>query len=124
MPREITNDGVLIAKVMRDKLNDWPDKPCVVMLETLKKDPPSMMLQQLASAEKVRQYVNGSYIGAWSFAVYIRVRGNDTASRLDAIGVLERLGDWLTELNSDGSFKRLPIIDESRTATSIATPPL
>lgn len=119
MARIFTADGVIIAKVMRDYLNTWPKKPCVITLETIDKDAPSMMLQQLASAEKVKQYVDGSYIGAWNFAVYVRVNGMDTASRLDAFAVLDELGAWLTERNSNGAFARLPSIDTNRIVTSI-----
>lgn len=120
MARMFTADGVIIAKVMRDYLNTWPKKPCEISLETIDKDAPSMMIQQLASAEKVKQYVDGSYIGAWNFAVYIRVHGRDSASRLDAFAVLDELGTWLTERGGNGSaYARLPIIDLNHVATSI-----
>ena len=119
MARMFTSDGVVIAKVMRDFINTWPEKPCDIILESIEKKGPSMMLQQLASAEKMKQYIDGSYIGSWNFAVYIRVNGKQTASRIDAVMALDKLGAWMTELNSDGSFKRLPAIDTSRTATSI-----
>lgn len=119
MARVFTNDGVLIAKVMKDHLNGWPKKPVTIMLEDLGKEVPSMMLQQLSAAEKKREYVNGSYIGVWNFALYIRVSGNDTASRLDAIGCLNEAAEWLTQKDKDGSFSNLPVIDDSRTATKI-----
>ncbi len=119
MDRVITNDGVLIAKVMRDHLNGWPQRPATIMLEDLKKDVPSMMIQQLAAAEKKREYVNGSYIGVWNFALYIRVDGTDTASRLDAIGCLGEAYEWLSQKDENGAYSNLPIIDDSRTATKI-----
>ena len=119
MARVFTNDGVLIAKVMKDHLNGWPKKPVTIMLEDLGKEVPSMMLQQLAAAEKKREYVNGSYIGVWNFALYIRVSGNDTASRLDAIGCLNEAAEWLMQKDEDGSFSNLPAIDDGRIATKI-----
>ena len=118
--RVYTKDGVVIARVMRDLLNTWPDKPVEIRLDDLGAKAPSMMLQQLQAAEKRKSYVNGSYIGVWNFAVYMRVYCNDTVSRLDATACLNDLSDWLTEMTSDGKFVRLPVIDDRRSATSIA----
>lgn len=119
MSRSFTNDGVVIAKAVRDHLNSWDKLPVQIMLEDLGKDVPSMMLQQLSAAEKKKTYVNGSYIGVWNFAVYIRVAGTDTASRLDAVACLNELADWLTELNGEGCFAHLPALDDYKQPTSI-----
>ena len=119
MEKSLTNDGVIIAKVMKDHLNKWAKKPSEIALEDLGKNVPSMMIQQLSSAEKKREYVNGSYIGVWSFALYIRVDGNDTASRLDAIGCLNAAAEWLMQKDATGAFSNLPTIDSGRTATRI-----
>lgn len=116
--RMFVNDGVYLAKVMKDHLNTWPKKPAEFKLEDLGKDSPSIMLQQLSAAEKKRTYVNGSYIGVWNFAVYVRISDVDTASRLDATGCLNELADWLTH-TSNGVFVNLPVIDENRIATKI-----
>lgn len=119
MQRVFTNDGVLIAKVMRDHLNTWQKRPVNFLLEDLGKEVPSLMLQQLSAAEKKKSYINGSYIGVWSFAVYFRVNALDTASRLDAVGCLEELANWLQEKNDKGAYAHLPQIDQLRTATKI-----
>lgn len=119
MEKTFTNDGVLIAKVMRDHLNSWAKKPTDFMLEDLGKKAPSLMLQQLSAAEKKRTYINGSYIGSWNFAIYIRIDAKDTASRLDAIGCLEELSKWLQQKDSKGEYVNLPLIDTDRTATKI-----
>lgn len=118
--RVYTNDGVVIAKVMKDLVNSWDRKPVDIRLDDLGAEAPSMMIQQLSAAEKKKSYVNGSYIGIWNFAVYMRVSCNDTASRLDAISCLSDLAEWLTKIDSKGVFEHLPEIDEKRTATSIA----
>lgn len=119
MARIFTNDGVYIAKVMKDHLNTWHKKPAPVLLEDLGKDVPSMMLQQLASAEKKTSYIDGSYIGIWSFAIYIRINAEDTASRLDATGCLNELAEWLNEKDSNGTLVNLPYIDTRRTVNKI-----
>lgn len=119
MPRIFTNDGVYIAKVMRDHLNTWQKKPVEFLFEDLGKSVPSMMIQQLAAAEKKHIYINGSYIGQWMFAVYIRIAGEDTASRFDAVGCLNELSKWLQEKDENGDFVNLPMIDDDRTATGI-----
>lgn len=119
MPRIFPTDSVLIAKAMKDYLNTWPRKPAFFKLEDLGKDVPSLMIQQLAAAQEVKSYINGSYIAVWNFAVYVRVSGEDTASRLDAIACLNDLADWLTEKDEDGNFVRMPVIDDKRKPTNI-----
>lgn len=122
MGKIFTNDGVLIAKVMKDHLNTWSKKPSEIKLEDFDKKAPSMMLQQLSSAEKIKQYVNGSYIGIWKFAVWIRVKAEDTSSRLDAIAALTELAKWLSEIDENGYYKNLPVIDEKRNITGFSMP--
>lgn len=90
-----TDAGVYIAKAMLEFLNKWPDKPSDILLEDFAKKPPSMMLQQLSGAYKKRMYVDGSYIGKWPFAVYFRISGRDTASKINATGRLMGLFEWL-----------------------------
>ena len=119
MANVVTSDGVYIAKAMKTLLNSWPDKPAPILLEDLGKEATSMMLQQLAAAEKRREYVNGSYVGVWNFAVYIRIEAEDTESRLDATGSLQALADWLQETDSQGCFAHLPVIDDRRVASKI-----
>lgn len=116
---EYCNDGVILAQVMLEHLNEWPDKPAEILLGDLEKRPPSMMLQELAAAEVRRRYVNRSYIGVWPFAVYIRIEAKDTNARFQATGALHALNDWLNEKDDAGNYWHLPMIDRHRTATSI-----
>ena len=118
MARVFPSDSILIAKKMRDHLNSWDKKPAQFLLEDLGKNVPSLMVQQLAAKQK-KAYVNGSYLAEWGFAVYMRVNGVDTASRLDAIACLNDLADWLTETDEEGNFVRLPSIDVDRASTFI-----
>lgn len=117
--RIYTNDGVYIANSLRDHLNKWPEKPCEIKLEDFSKEPPSMMMQQLSGSYKLRSYIDGSYTGEYPFAVFVRVAGVDTESRLDATGCLLGLAKWLTEKNSDGTSKNLPDLTDGRTAIKI-----
>ena len=119
MAKIYTNDGVYLAKALRDHLNGWVDKPALINLEDFGSEVPSMMLQQLSGAYKKKSYINGSYVGSYPFSVYIRVDGVDTATRLDATGALYGLFEWLTEKDEDGNYVNLPVIDESKTATQI-----
>lgn len=112
MQRIYDSDGVYVAKVMRDFINTWDKKPCEVLLEDFTKDPPSMMMQQLSGTAKKKTYVNGSYIASFPFAVYVRVNAIDTASKLDATGILNDLGKWFSE-------QKLPAIDDNMTANKI-----
>lgn len=119
MAKIYTNDGVYIAKALKDHLNSWAGKPAPINLEDFGSEVPSMMLQQLSGAYKKKAYINGSYIGSFPFSVYIRVDGVDTATRLDATGALQGLFDWLSKKDENGEYVNLPTIDDSKTATQI-----
>ena len=119
MSRIYTNDGVYLAKALKDHLNSWHGKPALINLEDFGGEVPSMMLQQLSGAYKKRAYIDGSYLGSYPFSVYIRVDGADTASRLDATGALYGLFEWLTQKDENGEYVNLPTIDDSNTATAI-----
>lgn len=117
--RIYTSDGVYIAASLIDHLNSWPDKPCEIKLEDFSKSPPSMMMQQLSGSYKLRSYINGSYTGEYPFAVYVRVEGVDTESKLDATGCLLGLAKWLNEKGPDGKRKNLPVLADGRAAIKV-----
>lgn len=123
---KFTNDGAYLVQAMLDKVNGWSEKPCEVRLDELGEKPPAMMLQPLARARVVRQYVDGSYIGVLAFAVFIRVNAFDTRTRLNAAGVLNSLGDWLEEKDENTrEYVNLPVFTNNTQARSIemtATP--
>lgn len=109
-------DNILLSRVLRDHLNTWPKKPATITAEVSGKEPPAMMMQQLASVERTRQYINGAYIGVFHFAVYIAIDAEDTESRFDALAVLNDLGLWLTQKDESGNFENLPELGEERKA--------
>ena len=117
--RIYTTDGVYIAAALIDHLNSWADKPCEIKLEDFSKHPPSMMMQQLSGSYKLRSYVNGSYLGEYPFAVYIRIEGVDTESKYDATGCLLGLAKWFNEKNADGTRKNLPELTDGCKAIKI-----
>lgn len=95
------NQEVVIAKAVLDHLNQWPDKPCNIRLETMDKAPLyfSMSMQQLTGTKILKKYITGSYIGIWPFAVYVRISGADTSKRIDANRLLGCLADWLESID-------------------------
>lgn len=120
MGKVYCNDGVMLAKVIRDHINEkWHEKPATLILGDFAQGVPSLMLQELAHAEIIRPYINGSYIGQWSFAVYMRIDAEDSAARLSASAALNELAEWFREKDTRGAFIHLPIIDRQRTATKI-----
>jgi len=109
---QTTNDGVYIVKALRDFLNKkWTGKMCNIELEKFGKYPPSMMLQQLSGAFIDRKYVDGSYIGIFPFAIYVRVKGESTADTMDAIKQLNDLYHWLIEMDNEEEYINLPVLD-------------
>lgn len=113
MGKEISSvDNIQIAESMLEHINKWDNKPCEIKLEELDLESPSMMLQQLPGAVKETIYIDGSYIGAWPFAVYIHLQADDTKSRLSAIKRLNELNEWFNET-------ALPDLGETRKANKI-----
>lgn len=120
-------ENILIPRVVRDHLNTWPNKPVAIQAESAGKETPAMMMQQLASVEVKKRYINGSFVAAFNFAVYVAIDGEDTESRFDALAVLNDLGIWLSETDDNGTFKNLPNLGDERKAikvTMTSTPSL
>ena len=108
------NQDNQISRVMLKYLNSWSDKPCEIRLETMDKAPIlfSMAMQQLSGTVITKKYVDGSFFGAWPFAVYVRFGGVDTGKRLNADAILHALGEWLC------NAAELPDLGDKRTAIS------
>lgn len=102
----------LIAKSVYNHLNQWPEKPCQISLEMMDKAPIAftMSMQQLSGTRIMRRYIDGSFTGAWPFAVYVRMSASDTAKKFDAVSVLETLNQWLMT-------QPVPDLGTGRTAT-------
>ena len=102
----------LIAKAIYDHLNQWPQKPCQIRLEMMDKAPIAftMSMQQLSGTRILRRYIDGSFTGAWPFAVYVRMAASDTAKKFDAVSLLETLNQWLMT-------QPVPDLGTGRTAT-------
>lgn len=68
------------------------------------------MFQPLSGVKKEKKYVNGSYIGAFSFAIYVRTSANDTKDKLNARIILQGLDEWLSVKNDNGEYVNLPVL--------------
>ncbi|MBO5568822.1 MAG: hypothetical protein J6A79_07840 [Clostridia bacterium] len=101
----------VIEMTVYDHLNSWPDKPCVIGMQFPKRRPISfsMSMQQLSGTVYLRRYVNGSFVGAWPFAVLVRFAEADDSKRFQASGILNSLNEWLRSAE-------LPSLGEERTA--------
>ncbi len=108
---EVSVGVALIAEAMLKHINEWPGKPSQVKLK-LEKKAVSMMMQPLSGVKTVRKYVNGSFRGLWPFALYVRISGEDSASRLDALKILNDAAAWLESSS-------MPVIDNTITAEKI-----
>lgn len=114
-----TNENIIIAKEMLDFVNAWDKKPMKIELEELNKRTSSMMIQPLAGIKKVKTYINGSYLGMWSFAVYYRISKSDTNGKITARKALEDIDIWFNQKDENGTLKNLPKMGNGNTAISI-----
>ena len=105
-------DTVAVAKDMLNHLNSWPDKPCKFSIEELPNKAPALMLQPLAGSGVERRYIDGSFIGQFSFSVYYRTEQTDTHEKLSAYDILESLAYWL-------EHSSLPTLSGNRSAIKI-----
>lgn len=56
--------------------------------------------------------MNGSYIGVWGFAVYLRLNKADTSEKLDALDLYDDVLTYFEE-------SELPVLEEGMTANKI-----
>lgn len=116
-------DDISIARDMRAFLNSWSEKPVPYFtIEQLTTAPPSMMFQPLSGSKVLRKYVDGSFIGSWSFAICLRVNQTDTSVKLSAYDTLEKAANWLTSgVLPTLSGSKIPLkIEQTSTPSQIA----
>lgn len=114
-----STDSVIIEQSMLEFLNTWPGKPVEIKLDELDKKDSSMMFQPLSGTKKGRMYINGSYNGEFSFAIYVRAVNLDTKHKLDARKTLNSLDEWFSEKNDMKEFINLPVLSGGNTAVKI-----
>lgn len=115
----VTDTTEITARVLVH-LNSWPEKPARFTIDELQNSSPAIMLQPLPSSRIVKKYVDGSFLGVFSFAVYLRISAADTYDKINAYDTLRSLAEWL-------EATELPDIGNGRVATSLeqtATPAL
>jgi hypothetical protein len=111
-----------IARAMLKHLNTWTAKPCDIRLDMLERTATAMKLQPLSGTVVTKRYINGTCIGDWPFAVYVRIQKADTATRANAIKWLYDLGQWLSaQANPDIGLTRTAQKIEITSLPSIAT---
>lgn len=64
---------------------------------------PAASMQTLAGDPRVRSYLDGSYIGRYRFALYVRQSADDSGGRLDAMAAIEAMAEA-----ADGAAYDLP----------------
>lgn len=100
-------DSARLSKRVFDHVEaSLPDGSPGIDYEFMPSDPeslPRLSMQTLAGTPHDTDYIDGSYIARYRFAVYLRQRSDDTGGRLDAIGLLEEVVDAI-----DGSRASLP----------------
>lgn len=119
MSNRPSNESVTIEQSLLVFLNTWPDKPFEIKLDELEKRDSSMMFQPLSGVKKIRKYVNGSYNGEFTFAVYVRAITSDTKTKLNARRILTSLDEWMSEKNEKKEYINLPALSSGNTAIKI-----
>lgn len=119
MSNVYSNESVIIEQSLLTFLNTWPDKPFEIKLDELEKRSSSMMFQPLSGAKKSKKYINGSYNGEFTFAVYVRAATSDTKTKLDARRILTLLDEWMSEKNEKKEYVNLPDLSGDNTAIKI-----
>lgn len=84
-----------ITEALWRHLNAWPDKPAVIGLDALAPDGLSLAVSQITAAVALRRFIDGSYIGRLPFALQVRVPAIETQARIQAVGLIYSLRDWL-----------------------------
>lgn len=113
------NGSLILEQSLLSHLNSWPDKPCEIKLDELEKRGLSMMFQPLSGVKKERTYINGSYTGGFSFAIYVRTFSNDTKDKLDARQILQSLDEWWSAKGENKEYINLPVLTDGDVAQKI-----
>lgn len=96
-----------ISRVLLAWLNQFPDKPVILInYEFLKDGEPSMALSTIQAAYKTKKYIAGGYQAQYQFKVIYRVQPSTNNDRLKADELLNGLGDWAN------TREDLPILGE------------
>lgn len=105
-----------VVTLLLEYLNGLPSLPAPILLEQFSDEFPALMLQQLSGTVKIKQDILGGYTAQFPFAIYARVVGNDTASRILATGTLNNIGRELEQCTLSSA---LPVLGADREATRI-----
>lgn len=108
---------------MLDYLNAWPNKPARFSLEGIAKEAPSATILQLPTSGVVKRYIDGSFIGMYSFAVYFRLNKADTGEKLEALDLYDDLLAYfksgaLPDLSSEATPRYLELLTTPALAVS------
>lgn len=85
-------------------INTIEGLPCVVSLEMLSSKKPAMSLQQLPGEETIKAYINGDRECRLPFAIYMRISGKDTKSRINAVDVFRLIEETAKKDKEKGTL--------------------
>lgn len=94
---KVAPDATVVYAVWR-WLNEWPDLPPgigEINLDAMEKHPPAMLLQPLSATVIETQFINGSFVGRWPFAVVIKQTMGDDMDRIDSFAALVGIDAWM-----------------------------
>lgn len=114
------NKEMAIARSMLRFVNLWKNKPAKFTLEAISKEAPAAMLMQLPSSGIIKRYIDGSFLGEWSFAVCLRIHKPDTYDKLEVLDLFEDFSAYL----ESGSLPSLPEGSEAVKFELLNTPSL
>lgn len=110
-----------IGRAMLAHLNTWSGKPCNITLAFDTRKDIEMKMQPLSGTVIMKKYVDGTFIGEWPFAVYVRIKKASTAARADAAKYLDRLGMWVaSSVMPDIGANRVARLIEMKSLPSVA----
>jgi len=89
-------DQMAFARSMLVYLDGWANKPADFDLEDLSKEAPAAMLMHIPTSGVLRKYIDGSYLGEWSFVVMLRINKADTSEKLAVFDLFADLWKYFT----------------------------
>ena len=71
------NESAGLCRAVLSHINAWEGRCCDAALETLDTRAGGLMLRPVTGAARIKEYVDGSYIGAMDFALTVRLKAID-----------------------------------------------
>ena len=105
---EVTPEAEQIARMVREWLNTYPDKPLRMVDVEFLGETSGLTIATTQAAYKVRSYITGNYQAQYQFAILYQTIPQTANERLEADEVLNNYAAWVVANAKEDLPDRMP----------------